>query len=62
MKTISIPGYMCNGVMIQFHPHDGAPGFTHRVVINGIPKDWLGDHKRPSAAMAAFYAVKHGSK
>jgi len=44
---------------VEFYPKDKTPGFTHRVVINGISKDWLGDNAKPNAKSAAFFFNKH---
>jgi hypothetical protein len=35
-----------------------APGFSHRVVINGVAVDWLGSHVRPSKTAAKFFLGK----
>lgn len=35
-----------------------VPGFTHRVVIDGIARDWLG-YGKPSAKSAEYFLRKH---
>jgi hypothetical protein len=35
-----------------------VPGFTHRVLIDGLMKDWLG-HGKPSAKSAEYFLRKH---
>ena len=44
---------------IEFIPFAGAPGFTHRVVINRVAVDWLGDQHKPNRAAAIYYLDKH---
>jgi hypothetical protein len=52
-----------NGNKVEFFPVNELPGFTHRVVINGVfAKDYLGDHCAPSAKVAKFYFEKHNRK
>lgn len=47
---------------VEFLPATDVPGFTHRVVINGVAtRDWLG-HGKPNAKAAAFFYDKHVSK
>lgn len=43
-------------------PKRGVPGFTHRVILNGVSVDWLGDNASPSLKTARYYAVKHCEK
>jgi hypothetical protein len=46
---------------VEFFPIsvDGpVPGFTHRVIIDGLARDWLG-YGRPSAKAAAYFLRKH---
>lgn len=35
-----------------------VPGFSHRVVIDGIARDWLG-YGKPSAKSAEYFLRKH---
>lgn len=48
-----------DGAIIQFIRVSGIPGFSHRVLINAQPKDWLGLGFTPSAAAAEFFHAKH---
>ena len=46
---------------VEFLPlgqHAVVPGFTHRVIIDGLMKDWLG-HGKPSAKSAEYFLRKH---
>jgi len=48
--------------VIMFRPVKGAaPGYSHRVILNGQTIDWLGDHIKPSIEAARFYALKHAN-
>jgi hypothetical protein len=48
--------------ILQFFPIDKTPGFTHRVVLNGLAVDYLGDNNRPSVAVCRYYIEKHADK
>jgi hypothetical protein len=50
-----------DGTLIQFIRVNGAPGFSHRVLINREAKDWLGLGFTPSAKAAEFFHEKHKS-
>ena len=43
---------------VEFIPITGVPGFTHRVVIDDMPRDWLG-YGKPSAHAAEYFLRKH---
>lgn len=48
-----------DGTTVEFRPVNDVPGFTHRVIINGVAvRDWLGRGK-PSADAARFFFDKH---
>ena len=49
------------GNIIQFRTIHNIPGFSYRVVRNGLAVDWLRNDQRPSAKVAAYYAEKHNS-
>jgi len=51
--------YQQDGRTIEFVPIRGAPGFTHRVILNGEPVDWLAHTHKPSVKTAAYYFDKH---
>lgn len=56
----SIPTFEASdGTIIQFIRTQGAPGFSHRVLLNREAKDWLGYGFAPSAKAAAFFHEKH---
>jgi hypothetical protein len=44
---------------VEFHKIDRAPGFTHRVSVNGMAKDWLKADHNPSEKTAEYYFNKH---
>jgi hypothetical protein len=55
-----LPTYVSpNGVRIEFHSISDVPGFSHRVFVNGIGRDWLGDEFKPSAKVAQYFLEKH---
>lgn len=44
---------------VEFVPlTSSVPGFTHRVLIDGIARDWLG-YGKPSADAAEYFLRKH---
>lgn len=54
--------YDFDGDTIEFVKCDGAPGFSHRVVINGqttrnLPgfRGWLSNDRKPSAECAQYF-------
>ena len=36
-----------------------TPGWSHRVVIDGVAKDWLADTAKPGMKAARFFFEKH---
>ena len=44
---------------LMFQPTKGAPGFSHRVIINGKRVDWLAENYKPSKKNAAYFIEKH---
>jgi len=36
-----------------------TPGITHRVLINGVTKDWLSDDYKPGIKAALYFLEKH---
>jgi hypothetical protein len=60
MKLTNIPKYRAeDGTTIEYAPVKDAPGFSHRVLINGIPVDWQGNHRKPSKKSAVYFLEKH---
>ncbi len=44
---------------LAFVPTDGAPGYTHRVLLDGTAtKMWLSDTHKPDANAARYFAEK----
>lgn len=56
-----VPGYSVAGYKVEFYPVSDVPGWTHRVLIDGQPADWLSCEFNPSKKTALFYAQKHCS-
>lgn len=58
-----IPRYECeidgSQHWLEFRRVDRAPGFTHRVILDGKPVDWLSNDYQPSIKTARFYFDKH---
>jgi len=53
-----------NGRQIEFIPlskiyKQKTPGFTHRVIMNGIAIDWLSDEYKPGYKASEFFFDKH---
>lgn len=48
-----------DGATLEFIKVRSVPGFSHRVIINGVPRDWLGDHTTPNETNAVFFLDKH---
>lgn len=51
-----------DGRVLQFVPIKNVPGFSHRVTINGLAADYLGDNAKPSAKSAEFFLGKHSTQ
>jgi hypothetical protein len=46
---------------VEFVPVANVPGFTHRVIVDGEPRSWLGDSFHPSVKTARyFWALSQG--
>lgn len=55
MKTIKIHVYQRGTDRLEFLPWRGLPGFTHRVILNGVATQrWLG-LGRPSVQAAEYF-------
>ena len=64
MKITRIPTYKADdGRVVTFHRlnGNGVPGFTHRVAIDGVGRDWLSVEFKPSIEAAAYYLEKHAT-
>jgi hypothetical protein len=48
---------------VEFVPlaRSEVPLFTHRVVIDGVAKDWLADTHKPSLKVARFFYDKYAA-
>ena len=60
-NTPSAAGPVTSIREVEFMPfgeHTVVPGFTHRVIIDGLMKDWLG-YGKPSAKSAEYFLRKH---
>lgn len=51
-----------DGTTVEFVPVKNVPGFSHRVILNGKPVDWLTDKVKPSLKTAEYYFEKHGER
>ena len=62
-NTPSAVGPVTSVREVEFFPLSDAivPGFSHRVVIDGIAKDWLG-YGKPSGRSAEYFLRKHWSE
>jgi hypothetical protein len=48
---------------VTFKPIVDVPGFSHRVIVNHTPVDYLDNrHAKPSAKVAEFFFQKHKEK
>lgn len=54
--------YQKDGSTIEFVPVANVPGFTHRVILNSKPVDWLSRDFKPSIKAAEYYFEKHEMK
>lgn len=54
--------YLDGDNQVWFAKVQNVPGFTHRVILNGVAVDWLSSESKPSKATAAFFLAKHDSK
>jgi hypothetical protein len=62
-KMQAIPTYeSADGTVIQFRCIDDMPGFSHRVTVDGVAKDWLSNECKPSAKVAEYFYGKHAEK
>jgi len=48
-----------DGATIEFVPVKNVPGFSHRVILNGSPVDWLSNTSKPSVKVATYFFDKH---
>ena len=48
-----------DGATLEFVPIKNVPGFSHRVILNGKPVDWLSNTSKPSVKVAQYYFEKH---
>ena len=51
--------YTCDGHRLEFVKVRNVPDFSHRVMIDDKPVDWLSDRFKPSRDTAAFFFHKH---
>ncbi len=58
IKVNSTVGPVIEARIVDFVPVDNVPGFTHRVLIDELPRDWLG-YGKPSARAAEYFLRKH---
>lgn len=57
----NIPTYEdSDGNVIQFRRVQDVPGYSHRVVLNGLAVGWLGVDFKPSSAVAGYFLREHG--
>lgn len=66
IPVVRIPSFLVGhfpfaSVRIEFHKLYNVPGWTHRVAINGIASDWLGQGN-PDQKAARFFYEKHAAK
>ncbi len=57
-----IPTYKSGGNTVQFYRVSDVPGFTHRVIFNGVAVGWLAHDHKPNRKAAQFFAEKHRAK
>lgn len=63
MTFRSVPTFRDDdGNVVSFKTVTNIPGFSHRVIVNYKPVDYLGNHEKPSAKTAAFFFEKHKEK
>ena len=64
MKVTPVPTFRADdGRLIQFIKASGAPGFSHRVIIDGCMTPWwLADDFKPSVKSALFFLTKQDEK
>lgn len=57
MDVISIAKFVTPTCCIEFHPVDGVPGHSHKVLIDGKPQEglWLPADQRPNKKNAVFF-------
>ena len=62
MKITVIPTFQAgDGRVLQFVKVTGVPGFSHKVIIDGVAtREWLADDFKPSAKAALFFLTKLG--
>ena len=58
-KVATIPTFLIDGLLVSFFPKPHMVGYSHKVIINGVARDWLSDHIRPNQKTAVYFYEKH---
>lgn len=61
-KMRLVPRYWDGEHAVTFVAVSDVPGFTHRVILDGVAVDWLARSHRPGAKAAEYYRDKHAPR